>query len=84
MSEQGNILTRVCCFFQFLLKSHTFSHTILSPLTTECAVRRALCMTNADCSVQMLYMYIGTRVCYLNVYSLCGYFYIIAKLHDVA
>ena len=45
---------------------------------------RALCMTNADCSLQMLDIYIGTRVCYLNVYSLCGYFYIIAKLHDVA
>ena len=37
-------------YFEFLLKTHTFSHTILSPLTTQCA--RAPCMTNADCSVQ--------------------------------
>ena len=78
----GKYYSNLCLlYFEFLLKAHTFSYTILSSLTTQCA--RAPCVTNAAvCSVRMLHT--STRVCYLNVYQRCNYFYIIAKLHDIA
>ena len=47
----GKYYSNLCLlYFEFLLKAHTFSYTILSSLTTQCA--RAPCVTNADCSVQ--------------------------------